>query len=592
MFDSRYQVAPAKFKERLQLPVTQSLYNLNLSGTANQTTNQGGYTMPVQSETRTANNAIDWQRELQSITNPTDSNRNPPIIQQSQQTFAVENNPQHPLFDNSLLIRHSAEALSRSAISTNNTERFRDAVEATNGNRVPEDSSNQFSQPTYRAIQPQNRNPLPSENTGSGLVGWEHESLNMRSSEQLNVPNQTQIVDRNSQYTERLNGHQIQNEYATNYGPTAPRNVQSMRFQPREPQPEFNQDRYANVDRTDRRREIVQPQIYYRDDQHDYYREGPRMNDARYAARGNRSNRNTVPVNHWRVSFSGDGQGMHLFEFLSQVRMLQQSEMLLDHELLPMMVHLFTGRAKNWYGMWAGTFQTWEELTDALTTEFLPTNYRYMLLENITNRKQKSSESIGEFMALMMSLFRWLDVPLDEQHKVYIVRNNLLPRYMSGVAPFRIVTLAQLAQVCRQVESASQSANIGLPFENPYHQVNRGGYGRPRMINEIKEVEDLVEEVFNGEICNVRRQQQRQQSGSSGISKCFNCDRNGHSFRDCTTPRNGVFCYSCGVKNVTTRNCTRCSGNEQRGVTDRASQRFSQEARTNQTVANTNTSTQ
>lgn len=41
-----------------------------------------------------------------------------------------------------------------------------------------------------------------------------------------------------------------------------------------------------------------------------------------------RNSHNSVPVNHWKISFSGDGQGLHLFDILSQVKMLQQSEMI------------------------------------------------------------------------------------------------------------------------------------------------------------------------------------------------------------------------------------------------------------------------
>lgn len=213
-----------------------------------------------------------------------------------------------------------------------------------------------------------------------------------------------------------------------------------------------------------------------------------------------RSNRSCVPVNNWRVSFSGDGQGIHLFEFLSQVRMLQRSEMIMDHELLPMMVHLLTGRAKNWYGAWAGTFQTWEELAEAMQTEFLPANYQYMMLDKISTRKQRSGETVGEFLALMFSLFQWLAVPVTEAHKVYIVRNNLLPKYAVGVAPFNVQSLSELAQLCRRIESSSQADTIGLPFENVFDRSNRGGWNRPRCLNVIEDASvqndtDVDEEV-------------------------------------------------------------------------------------------------
>lgn len=300
------------------------------------------------------------------------------------------------------------------------------------------------------------------------------------------------------------------------------------------------------------------------------YSQGPRQSFLQQYDFGQPQVRNahkSVPVNHWKISFSGDGQGLHLFDFLAQVKMLQRSERIPDHELLPMMVHLFNGRAKNWYGRWSWTMHTWEELEVALKTEFLPENYSFIMLEKITSRKQKTGESIGEFLALMELQFTWLDIPMDDQHKVFIVRNNLLPKYAQSIAAFEIRTLSDLAQVCRRVESATQSVSMNLPFESQNYRSNTAP--RPRNMNEVEHEESQVE--CTGEVCAM---------GRFGQVKCYNCLKNGHVFRSCLKPRDGVFCYGCGGKNVTTKTCVKCAGNGARGMTNREGQEGSPESPT------------
>lgn len=56
-----------------------------------------------------------------------------------------------------------------------------------------------------------------------------------------------------------------------------------------------------------------------------------------------------VPVHQWKVFFSGDGKGLHLYDFLSQISMYKRSEQVSDEEMLASIVHLLNGRARLWY---------------------------------------------------------------------------------------------------------------------------------------------------------------------------------------------------------------------------------------------------
>lgn len=89
--------------------------------------------------------------------------------------------------------------------------------------------------------------------------------------------------------------------------------------------------------------------------------------------------RRPVPVTAWGISFSGDGRGMHLHDFLSQIRVYQRSESISNNELLYSVIHLLNGRAKLWYLSTHDQFASWTEFEAAIKSEFLPANYEYQL---------------------------------------------------------------------------------------------------------------------------------------------------------------------------------------------------------------------
>lgn len=99
--------------------------------------------------------------------------------------------------------------------------------------------------------------------------------------------------------------------------------------------------------------------------------------------------RRTVPVHQWKLSFSGDSKGLHLYDFLSQIELYKCSERVSNAELLAAIVHLLNGPARMWYQSMHGVFRSWEELVAALKNAFLPPNYNYIFLSDISNRFQR-----------------------------------------------------------------------------------------------------------------------------------------------------------------------------------------------------------
>lgn len=53
--------------------------------------------------------------------------------------------------------------------------------------------------------------------------------------------------------------------------------------------------------------------------------------------------RRSIPVHQWRIEFSGEGRGPHLYDFLFQLCLHHRSEHVSDREMLVSVAHLLSG---------------------------------------------------------------------------------------------------------------------------------------------------------------------------------------------------------------------------------------------------------
>lgn len=285
--------------------------------------------------------------------------------------------------------------------------------------------------------------------------------------------------------------------------------------------------------------------------------------------------RKTVPVHQWKVAFSGDGRGLSLHDFLSELRMLQRSEGVGDDELFASVVHLLTGRARLWYRSWYDTFGDWAEFVVAMKNEFLPPKYDYRLLTNISNRRQKQSETFAEYLTVMQSQFNNLAIRVDEQHKLSIIEENMLPKYAVAASTIDVVSLEQLSNVCRRVDYAYAKRDVGLPFEERQQVSRPVSQGRTRDVHEVEvSTNDVPSDdshecrgatAEESELCALRRGDQSGRPSENVQRKCFNCGREGHNFADCKQAKTGPFCYRCGSRNFTNFTCKDCPKNGDAG---------------------------
>lgn len=299
--------------------------------------------------------------------------------------------------------------------------------------------------------------------------------------------------------------------------------------------------------------------------------------------------RKTVPVHQWKLVYSGESNGMHLYDFLSEIDMFKRSEDVTDDDLLSSVVHLLAGRARLWYRSWFDTFHTWGDLVVAMKREFLPPKYDYRLLTNISNRRQKPNETFAEYLSTMQSLFKYLSIPIAEPHKLCIVEENMLQKYAIALSTVDITSLDQLANVCRRIDFAYAKPQFSVPFDGragESRQPPRNAGGRPRELNELDMLAQpasvvdafadlaLVDEressaqqcatapQHDGELLEVRRGGTRGAPQAGDLErKCFNCQRAGHNFSVCPSPKSGIFCYRCGSREVTAFSCPKCAKN-------------------------------
>lgn len=369
-------------------------------------------------------------------------------------------------------------------------------------------------------------------------------------------------LDINRNNEERYPYHRNTNDYENQF-----RTQQPTRYPDRLPTDRPNLDYRANVR-----------------DQHD--RPFPQ-----FEGRTNSMHRRSIPVNQWRVSFNGEGPSTELHEFLDQVALFQRSEHFSNEDLMYSIIHLLTGRARLWYLSVHDSFRSWADLVEAMKREFLPINYQYSFLSEISNRRQRENESIGEYITHMQSLFKWSNSQIPEAHKLHIVRNNLLSKFAIAIAPLEIYNLHHLSEICRRIDGVTGSTNQRtntMPFQKSYQNQRWNQNARSNNVNMIDNElnSNVVSEATNSGIINStnpfdvyamaqgdHRSQNIQNKPSENqnkiISVCYNCNKLGHVFRFCSEARAGLFCYSCGMRNVISRNCTRCTGNGWQGSGNR-----------------------
>ncbi|XP_062551064.1 uncharacterized protein LOC134216060 [Armigeres subalbatus] len=332
-------------------------------------------------------------------------------------------------------------------------------------------------------------------------------------------------------------------------------------------------------------------------------------------------NRFLQPVHKWPFEYAGEPNIIKLGEFLNQVNTYAVTEEMDEQTLLRSIKHLLKGRALQWYTRCYFQLISWDVFKTEIKQEFLPPNYSEIIKQDLYLRFQGPNESFTSFYRDLLAAFEIVEPTITESEKLFIVKSHLNSDYTPIAAASRATTIKELVAVCKDFEVSrsysvrgrastanrstwhrSDTATYQRPVMNRTEVPNRTQFNRPtfnearinslELNTEIEEAWDPIlirereavqhdialqhERIAEGtdEVHAVRLQNNWRERTTSNPQPpttgeqqtrhftptiiCWQCDKSGHTYLHCPNPKRFLFCYSCGKKGCTTRNCDAC----------------------------------
>lgn len=258
--------------------------------------------------------------------------------------------------------------------------------------------------------------------------------------------------------------------------------------------------------------------------------------------------RKLVPISQWGVKFSGDHK-MSINAFIERIDELKEARNATDEDLWRYSIDLFEGDALIWFRANKMYVTNWNELVILLKRTFQKPYFQDELLEEIKKRTQGKSESVIIYISIIQNMFNRLPNKVAESYKINLILKNLQPYYQRAICREEFSSISDLVNVLRIVErtkincdnfiepnASKSSLEPDLAFKDPTTGVK---------IEEVKLID--IEEV--------------KAHTSKDTKKCWNCREIGHIFRNCSLPRQRLFCFKCGKFGTTSKECRCNQGN-------------------------------
>ncbi len=293
-------------------------------------------------------------------------------------------------------------------------------------------------------------------------------------------------------------------------------------------------------------------------------------------------------VRKWNVRFDGYKDPVL---FLERLEELMESYRLDSSEVIKALPELLYGTALLWYRNVKETLDSYATFRQSFELQFLPPSYRRNLDEEIKRRTQGEHEPFRNFVVAINTLMRRRG-DLSLAQRLDIIFSNMKPDYKLTVKRHEIFSVDELLRQAEHVESYWREKalfrpppppSMALVQETAYYSKNKssnsyGSYSAGIVANaEVKKdtqrppekpsffTKDKNRIDERPRVNNVYPKPEEQTSGKARPALvCWNCNKNGHLYRDCRLPKK-LRCYRCKTEGVRTHDCKcQTQGNEQR----------------------------
>lgn len=257
-------------------------------------------------------------------------------------------------------------------------------------------------------------------------------------------------------------------------------------------------------------------------------------------------------IHQWSLRFDGGQTGLDAEDFLFRVEKQAQLYGVSKTALAIGFGELLKGKAEQWYWTYQRQFDgvTWEELRAAFRRRYAPhQDTDHEIRSKLENRRQRIGEPFNSFCQDMEALATRLNRRMDEEELIELIRRNMQMTLRKAMWRERVYSVEELIYVCTEYEKLCKEEEWQSRRNVRVHEMSW-----PDQTNEDSDQYDV--ELLTRDVEAIRAPGRR-----SELAICWNCKDIGHMFTECVRPKNGIFCYSCGMNGYIKINCPKCSGN-------------------------------